>query len=106
MDDLGVHWHNDRDVGPDAGSLISYPSDRPTTSQRSAVGPDRRIGAVTPDEERWAEALAIERLHDADASRWIADRIDVLGTVGDQAGVIRFREIATRYDRLRGGSVS
>lgn len=49
---------------------------------------------------RWAEALAIERHHGADATRWVAERIDALAEAGDAAGVIRFREIALRLERL------
>lgn len=56
---------------------------------------------MTPDRERFAEALAIERLHGPDAPRWIAERIGALALAGDDAGVARFREIAIRLDRLR-----
>ncbi|MCA1200143.1 hypothetical protein K9B35_19420 [Sphingomonas sp. R647] len=56
---------------------------------------------MTPDEERWAEAIAIERAQGADAERWIADRIASLVLAGDQAGVDRFIEIARRVDALR-----
>lgn len=52
------------------------------------------------DRMRWAEALAIERLHGRDAPRWIAERIGALAVEGDLAGVERFREIARRYERL------
>lgn len=55
---------------------------------------------LTDDEMRWAEALTIERIHGNDGPRWIAERIGVLATVGDVAGVDRFVEIARRYDRL------
>ena len=58
---------------------------------------------VTPDQEHWAEALAIERLHGADAPRWIAERIGALVLAGDNAGIMRFREIATRYDQMLAG---
>ncbi len=49
---------------------------------------------MTPDQERWAEALAIERWKGADAPRWIAERIGALALAGDVAGVERFRAIA------------
>lgn len=52
------------------------------------------------DRMRWAEALAIERLHGQGSPRWIAERIGALATAGDTAGVERFREIARRYERL------
>lgn len=55
---------------------------------------------MTPDQERWAEALAIERMHGADATRWIAGRIAALPEQGDIEGVERFREIAARMERL------
>lgn len=54
------------------------------------------------DEEhlRWAEALAIERLHGADAPRWTAERIAALAFAGDDAGVERFTAIARRQEHL------
>jgi protein-disulfide isomerase-like protein with CxxC motif len=58
---------------------------------------------LTPEQERWAEALAIERLHGEGAPRWIAERIGTLALAGDDAGVERFREIAARLDQLRAG---
>lgn len=51
---------------------------------------------MTPDEERWAEALAIERLYGDEAPVWIAGRIGALALTGDTAGVARFKEIAAR----------
>ena len=51
---------------------------------------------MTPDQERWAEALAIERLHGDKASVWVAERIGALALAGDTAGVARFKEIAAR----------
>lgn len=59
---------------------------------------------MTPDQERWAEALAIERMHGADAPRWIAERVAALASAGDLAGVTRFREIAGKLDQLAGGA--
>jgi hypothetical protein len=56
---------------------------------------------MNPDQERYAEALAIERLHGPDAPRWIAERIGALALAGDVAGVARFQEIAIRLDQLR-----
>ncbi|WP_454278178.1 DUF6961 family protein [Sphingomonas sp. Marseille-Q8236] len=56
---------------------------------------------MNPDQERHAEALAIERLHGPDAPRWIAERIGVLALAGDDAGVARFQEIAIKLDQLR-----
>lgn len=56
---------------------------------------------MTSDQERWGEALAIEKAHGADAPRWVAERIAALAIEGDWAGVGRFREIAARLDQLR-----
>lgn len=56
---------------------------------------------MTPDQERWAAALAIERIYGADAPRWITERMAALMLAGDGAGVQRFRDIATRFDQLR-----
>lgn len=58
---------------------------------------------MTPDQERWAEALAIERQHGAMAPVWIAERIGALALAGDFAGVTRFREIAAKYEQLLAG---
>jgi hypothetical protein len=57
---------------------------------------------MTPEQERWAEALAVERLHGDGAPAWIAERIGALALAGDVAGVERFREIAARLDELAG----
>lgn len=67
---------------------------------------DDRLAAVdhagmdAEDRMRWAETLAIERLHGPDGPRWIAERISALAADGDMAGVGRLREIAWRYERL------
>ena len=56
---------------------------------------------MSPDQERWAEALAIEKLRGERAPVWVAGRIGALALAGDQPGVTRFREIAARLDQLR-----
>lgn len=56
---------------------------------------------MTPDRERWAEALAIERHYGDAAHVHIAERICALAMEGDDAGVICWLEIADRLDRLR-----
>ncbi|RSV20366.1 hypothetical protein CA236_00155 [Sphingomonas sp. ABOLG] len=58
---------------------------------------------MTPDQERWAEALAIERQHGRLAPVWIAERIGALASAGDVDGVARFREVAMKYEQLRAG---
>ncbi|TPG43634.1 hypothetical protein EAH79_02190 [Sphingomonas koreensis] len=60
---------------------------------------------MTPEEERWAEALSVERRHGGDAARFIAERIGTLALKGDAAGVARWREIAVRLDRMREGTL-
>ncbi|HEV7290446.1 hypothetical protein [Sphingomonas sp.] len=47
---------------------------------------------MTPDQERWAEALAVERLHGA------------LALAGDSAGVARFRQIAAKLESIQRAS--
>jgi hypothetical protein len=56
---------------------------------------------MTPDQERWAEALAIEKWKGEGAPLYVAERIGALALVEDAAGVARFREIAARLDQLR-----
>jgi len=57
----------------------------------------------SPDQERWAEALAIERNHGDGAPLWVATRIGELAQNGDMAGVERFKAIAVKLDALRRG---
>lgn len=56
---------------------------------------------MTPDQERWAEALAIERLHGERAALWIAERIGALALAGDADGVVRFKQIAAKLETLQ-----
>ncbi|WP_152616661.1 DUF6961 family protein [Sphingomonas sp. ERG5] len=60
---------------------------------------------MTPDRERWAEALAVERQHGDRAPAFIAERIAALALAGDIAGVARWKDIAARIDQLRGADV-
>lgn len=53
------------------------------------------------DQERWAEALLLERDHGDDAPRYIAEQIGRLARAGDVAGITRLKEIAVRLDALR-----
>ena len=59
---------------------------------------------MTPEQERWAEALAVERTHGEGAPVHIATRIGELAVAGDEAGVARWREIAVKLDLLRRGA--
>jgi hypothetical protein len=55
---------------------------------------------LTPEQERWAEALMVERQHGATASEFVAERVSALARVGDRAGVARWLEIASHLDAL------
>lgn len=55
---------------------------------------------MTPDQERWAEALAVEKIYGADAPAFIASRIGALAAAGDENGVERWKEIAKRFDQI------
>lgn len=55
---------------------------------------------MTADQERWAEALAVERQHGARGPAFIAERIGALALAGDEQGVERWKAIATKYDQL------
>jgi hypothetical protein len=56
---------------------------------------------VTPDQERWAEALKVEEIHGDSAPVYIAERIGALAEEGDLEGVQRWPQIAIRLDQLR-----
>lgn len=58
---------------------------------------------MTPVEERWAEALAIERQYGDGGPAYIAERLGALAIAGDEAGVARFRAIADLYAKLLSG---
>lgn len=55
---------------------------------------------VTGDQERWAEAFMVQRLHGAGAQAHVAERIGALVLAGDVTGVERWREIAMCLDQL------
>jgi hypothetical protein len=61
----------------------------------------RPMAEITVDEERWAEALTIERIHGDGAVDWIVERMVDLASCGDDAGVARFMEIIDRLDKLQ-----
>ena len=56
---------------------------------------------MTPEEERLAEALAVERVHGEDAPDHVYERVKTLAEAGDMAGVRRWMEIADWLDRLQ-----
>ena len=58
---------------------------------------------MTDDQERWVEALAIERLHGERAKAWVAERIVAFREAGDSKGVERFSILATRLEQLQFG---
>jgi hypothetical protein len=60
---------------------------------------------VSAEQERWAEALAIDRQYGDQAHVHIAERIGALAVQGDLAGVQRWKQIAARLDQLRQGVV-
>ncbi len=62
--------------------------------------PELLRGNMTAEQERWAEALAVDRLHGGGAPRYIAERIGALALAGDADGLTRWREIAARLDKL------
>jgi hypothetical protein len=55
---------------------------------------------MTDDEERLAEALAVQRQHGGNARTHIAERIGALAQAGDAAGVDRWKAIAGALDEL------
>lgn len=55
---------------------------------------------MTQDEERWAQALHVERVHGARAFEWVALRAAELERSGDVEGVDRMREIWNRLKLL------
>lgn len=61
---------------------------------------------MRPDEERWAEALQIEKMHGADARAWVEHRLASLRAAGDEAGVRRFCQISACLAKLTPGGVS
>jgi hypothetical protein len=56
---------------------------------------------TTAEQERWAEALAIERRYGSNAGKHIARRMFALVKAGDDAGVARWAAIASKLDQLR-----
>lgn len=61
---------------------------------------------LTPDRERWAEALIIMRQRGTEGPTWVAERIGVLATAGDMAGVARFRHVADIMEQVLAARVA
>lgn len=53
--------------------------------------------------EVWAEALWVEQNKGDDGPRFMAQQITRLALEGDEAGIARWKRIATAYDELRAG---
>lgn len=60
---------------------------------------------MTPEQERWAEALAVHRMYGEKAAAHVAERIGALAVSGDQDGIDRWIEIARRLDQLSTGAL-
>jgi len=56
--------------------------------------------------ERWAEALAVDRLYGEGAQAHIEERIRDLEARNASAGVARWREIASHLDAVRSPEAS
>jgi hypothetical protein len=62
--------------------------------------------SLTPEEERWGEALMVHRVHGDAAREHVMERIIALTVDRDEAGVARWHEIGDRVEKLlRPGSV-
>jgi hypothetical protein len=59
---------------------------------------------MTPDQERWAEALAVLRMHGDGALAHAEARITTLMQEGDDAGMLRWFEIFERIEELQGAT--
>lgn len=58
---------------------------------------------MTPEKERWAEALAVDRQHGDKAFDFVARRVQELALRGDEAGMARWLETAGHLDALTPG---
>jgi len=89
------------------GPLLPKRPDRDDADRR-ALREATRAGCgwagcvVTREEERWAEALAVERLHGRDAASHAAARVADLSGAGDAVAGARWRAIASCIEALRG----
>jgi len=58
---------------------------------------------MRPDQERWAEALKIEKMHGDNTWQWISGRIADLVYEEDEPGVARFMAIRANLRELGHG---
>lgn len=72
--------------------------------QQARIAPSRCAQRMDAEQERWAEALAVERRHGDAAPMFVAQRLRALALAGDHAGVARWQAIAVRLDQLRQGT--
>lgn len=56
---------------------------------------------MTPEHERWAEAVAMQQRYGDQAGKHTAQQVGRLAIAGDQAGVARWRKFAARFDQLQ-----
>lgn len=55
---------------------------------------------MTPEQERWAEAANVQRLHGDQAPVFVAERLGAMVLAGDMVGLRRWKEIAFRLAQL------
>ena len=60
---------------------------------------------MTPDQERWAEAIGIHRIRGEKAAQHVAAQIGALAVLGDQGGIDRWMAIKRRLDALKSGAL-
>lgn len=53
------------------------------------------------DQELWAVALWVEKNHGDQGATYISGQIERLTSVNDDGGVVMWREVADRFERLR-----
>lgn len=83
-----------------SGAVIpAMPGTSIATATVSAA--NNTVRPMTEEEHLWGCALAIERLHGADAPLHIAERIGALALAGDLADVTRWQSIAACLAELQ-----
>ncbi|KQU55656.1 hypothetical protein ASG67_05820 [Sphingomonas sp. Leaf339] len=59
---------------------------------------------MTPEHERWAEALAVIKQHGDALAAFVTKPCVTLARARNMADVVRRREVIQRYDQLRNGT--